>query len=82
MAEAKEKMIDETTAEAKEKMVKVYIPFERGANGDVYVSVNNRSWLIQRGVEVEIPECAAEVLRESERAREEAWKFEQSVQNG
>ena len=46
-----------------EKLVKVKIPRERGNDTDVYVSVNDRSWLIKRGVEVEVPECVAEVLR-------------------
>nr|WP_280515883.1 hypothetical protein [Cuneatibacter sp. NSJ-177] len=33
---------------------------------DVFVSVNGESFQIQRGVEVEVPEYIAEVLRHSE----------------
>lgn len=53
----------ETAKVEKEKLVKIRIPREREDSGDVYVSVNERTWLIKRGVEVEVPECVAEVLR-------------------
>lgn len=47
-----------------EKLVKVKIPRERdGDNAPVHVGVNERDWWIQRGVEVEVPECVAEVLQ-------------------
>ena len=49
MAEAK-KTVNE------EKLVKIRIPRMRQDDPDVYVSVNNRDWLIKRGVEVEVPE--------------------------
>jgi len=32
---------------------------------DVFVAVNGKGWLIQRGVEVEVPDCVAEVLQQS-----------------
>ena len=50
------------TKEVKEKLVKVRIPKTKENQDDVFVSVNNRTWLIQRGKEVEVPECVAEVL--------------------
>ena len=46
-----------------EQMVKSLLP--RGRKNEenfVIVSVNGRSWKIMRGVEVEVPLCAAEVL--------------------
>ena len=46
-----------------EQMVKILLP--RGRKNEenfVIVSVNGRSWKIMRGVEVEVPLCAAEVL--------------------
>ena len=52
--------------EEKEKMVKIRLPRTRANEGDVFVGVNDRTWLIKRGVEVEVPECVAEVLRQSE----------------
>ena len=46
-----------------EQMVKILLP--RGRKNEenfVIVSVNGRSWKIMRGVEVEVPLFAAEVL--------------------
>lgn len=47
----------------KEKMVKIRLPITREERAPVPVWVNERSWVIQRGQEVEVPECVAEVLR-------------------
>lgn len=60
----------------KEKMVKVRIPKERANQEDVDVWVNERSWRIKRGVEVEVPECVAEVLRHQEEMREAIMEFQ------
>lgn len=71
----------ETSAEEnKEKMVKIKLPRDK-KEPDVFVSVNERSWLIQRGVEVEVPECVAEVLRHREEMEAEAYDFDSSVQH-
>ena len=70
-----------TTNVTKEKMVKIRIPKERGNDSDVYVSVNERNWLIKRGVEVEVPACCAEVLRNQEIALEKADAFNDEVEN-
>ena len=45
------------------------------------VWVNDRSWIIKRGVEVEVPECVAEVLRHQEEALEEIMLFQESAQD-
>ena len=66
---------------AKEKTVKIRLPKVRGDEADVYVSVNERSWLIKRGVEVEVPECVAEVIRNQELALEKADEYNESVEN-
>lgn len=50
----------------KEKMVKIRLPITREERAPVPVWVNERSWVIQRGQEVEVPECVAEVLRNRE----------------
>ncbi len=56
-----------TTAEVKkEKTVKIRIPRTKADQEDVPVWVNNESWLIKRGVEVEVPERVAEVLTHQE----------------
>lgn len=62
--------------EVKEKLVKVRIPKTKENQDDVFVSVNNRTWLIQRGHEVEVPECVAEVLLHQQEMLEEAMAFE------
>lgn len=64
----------------KEKMVKVKIPLIRGAkNDDVFVSVNDRKWLIKRGIEVEVPECVKEQLEHEERQLYAAYEYENSL---
>ena len=75
--------IKETKKEtvAKEKMVKIKIPRTPGVKdeADVFVSVNERTWLIKRGEEVEVPECVKGVLELQERMLDEAYEFESKV---
>lgn len=42
-----------------EKLIKIRLPKERREQEDVFVGINERTWLIKRGVEVEVPECVA-----------------------
>ena len=70
------------TEETKEKLVKIRIPRTRADQEDVPVWVNNRSWLIKRGVEVEVPECVAEVLRHQEEMLENIMLFEEAHKKG
>ena len=63
----------------KEKTVKIKLPRISKEDSDVFVSVNERTWLIKRGVEVEVPECVAEVLQHQEEMQEEAYDFANSV---
>ena len=62
-----------------EKTVKIRIPRTRKDEEDVVVWVNDRSWLIKRGEEVEVPECVAEVLRHRDEMIEQAMLFEESI---
>ncbi len=78
MAEAN-KTASKATETEKEKLVKIRIPRERDRQDDVFVCVNGRTWLIQRGVEVEVPECVAEVIRNAEDVAEKAYAFNDSV---
>lgn len=59
-----------------EKLIKIRLPKERRDQEDVFVGVNERTWLIKRGVEVEVPECVAEVLRDREMMLETIMGFE------
>lgn len=62
-----------------EKTVTIRIPRTKENGADVFVSVNERSWLIQRGISVEVPECVAEVLRHQEEMMEESYIFEEQI---
>ena len=65
----------------KEKTVTIRLPKNRSQQEDVFVSVNNRTWLIQRGVQVEAPLCVAEVLRHQEKMQETIMLFEKEKRN-
>ena len=74
---------DNVTKESvqKEKMVKIRLPKTRADEDDERVWVNNRSWQIKRGVEVEVPECVAEVLRHKEETLERIMLFKEANTN-
>lgn len=60
-------------APAKAKRVKIKLPrLREQENADVFVAVNGENFTIKRGVEVEVPDYIAEVLRHSEEAEAEA----------
>ena len=66
----------EVKKDTAEELVTVRIPRERNDKEDsVYVCVNDRDWLIKKGVEVQIPRCAYEVLMRSQEQREAAYDF-------
>ena len=55
-----------TVNKAAEKMVKITLMRDnKNYQGDVFVGVNGKTWQIQRGVEVEVPDYVAEVLKNS-----------------
>lgn len=66
----------EKTTKTVEKMVKIKLPLSRTEKDDVPVAVNDRTWLIKRGVEVEVPECVAEVLQHQEEMLSQSMEFE------
>ena len=69
------------TEETQEKMVKIRIPRTSAKQEDVPVWVKEKSWLIKRGVEVEVPECVAEVLQHQEEMLEKIMLFEEAAKN-
>ena len=79
--EAVEAEKNEAVVETGPKMVKVRIPRTKKDEEDVFVSVNLRTYIIKRGVEVEVPEFVAEVLRHQEEMLEEIMLFDDAVQN-
>lgn len=60
----------------KEKTVKIKLHRDRKDQEDLFVSVNERTFIIKRGVEVEVPESVAEVIRNAEAMQQEAYDFE------
>ena len=56
--------------------VKIKLPRDRRDQEDVFVGVNERTWLIKRGVEVEVPQCVAEVLINREKMLESIMAFQ------
>ena len=63
-----------TTTNTK-KMVTIRIPRTKADEEDVFVSVNMETYLIKRGVEVEVPDYVAEVLRHKEEMLENIMLF-------
>ena len=48
----------------------------------VFVGVNDETYLIQRGVEVEVPDYVAAIIHNSEHALDEADEYIAAVSNG
>ena len=72
-----EEVTSPATKKPKVKLVKVIVPREVGkkVQEDVPITINGKTILIQRGVEVEIPENYASVLRQSAEAKDIADAF-------
>ena len=66
-------------AETTEKLVTIKLPLTKTEKDDVYVGVNGRTWQIQRGKEVKVPKCVAEVLRHQEEMLMAAYEYESRV---
>ncbi len=64
-----------------QKKVKIKIPLTRTEKDDVYVGVNGKTYLIKRGVEVEVPENVAKVLSRKEKMLEIAMAYEDAAKN-
>ena len=62
-------------AQAKEKMVTIRLPRTAELTNDVRVRINERTWQIQRGVDVKVPERVAKVIRNSERMEQITLDF-------
>ena len=63
-----------------EKMVKIILPIIRGEMEDEVVRVNDRRFLIKRGVEVEVPEFVARAIEHKEKMQLKAFEYERRVQ--
>ena len=63
------------------KMVKIRIPRTKADEEDVFVSVNLETFIIKRGVEVEVPDYVAEVLMHQEEMLEKIMLFNEANEN-
>lgn len=58
------------------KKVKIKLPLTRTERDDVWVSLNGKSYLIKRGVEVEVPYGVAKILERKDKMLSVAMEFE------
>ena len=64
-------------------MVKITLMRDnKNYQGDVFVGVNGKTWQIQRGVEVEVPDYVAEVLKNSMKQDNLAFGLMSDLQRG
>ncbi len=66
--------VEKTINPMDEKEV-VFIPKVSGEDENVWVGLNGKSWSIPRGKKTEVPRPVAEILYQSERAKEEQEKY-------
>lgn len=62
-----------------ENKVTIRYPLTREEHDDIFVGVNGKTYLIQRGVDVEVPRCVARVLSRKEAMLGIALNFEQQA---
>lgn len=58
------------------KTVKIRLPLTRNEKDDVFVGLNGKTYLIKRGVDVEVPIGVAEILERREKMLELAMEYE------
>lgn len=61
---------------AANKKVKIRLPLTRTERDDVFVGLNGKTYLIKRGVEVEVSEGVAKILERREKMLSLAMEFE------
>jgi hypothetical protein len=63
------------------KKVKIRIPRTKANEEDVFVSVNMETFIVKRGVEVEVPDYVAEVIQHQEEQLEKIMLFNEERGN-
>ena len=61
------------------KKVKVKLPLTRTEKDDVFVGLNGKTYLIKRGVEVEVPYGVAKILERREKMLSIAMEYEEAA---
>ena len=67
-------------ANKKAKTVRIRLPIERDNKEDKVVWVNDRRFLIKRGVPVDVPESVAEILENEEKMLSVRYEYESKMQ--
>ena len=76
MAEKKEASVESV----RDDYETVILPRARAGEEDtLFVGVNGKGYRIKRGVSVEVPSAVAEVLRQSEIAKEKAYRYQDAL---
>ena len=64
------------------KMVKVYVPMVSDQEDpNLFVGINGKSYLVPKGVDVEVPEEVAAEIRRSNEAKERAAKRSKAIRD-
>ena len=70
-----------STTEKTEKKVKIRLPVTRDLQDDMFVAINGSTWLIKRGVEVEVPDFVADAIARHEEALMEAYSKQAAMES-
>lgn len=71
---------EKTVPTTEEERVTIRLPLSREDRDDVYVGLNGKSYLIKRGVNVDVPAGVAEILRRREEMLEIALAYEDQLE--
>ena len=61
------------------KKIKIKLPLSRTEKNDVFVGLNGKTYLIKRGVEVEVPVGVKKILERQEKMLSVAMEFEEQA---
>ena len=64
--ETKTKAAEPATKTKERKMVTIQLPKVKKDQEDLYVACNGERFIVQRGVQVEVPDYVAEIIRNGE----------------
>ena len=64
---------------AEKKTVKIRLPLTRNEKEAAFVGLNGKTYLIKRGVDVEVPVGVAEILERKEKMLEIAMEYESAA---
>ena len=65
-----------------EELVRIRLPILKDQKDAEFVRVNERTWLIPRGVTVEVPRCVVEVLESAEAETLAGMQFQAAHEKG